>query len=292
MNKMTGKDGKVEEKVITTDLNKDWAQSDPQKDGNNQEIKDKKIIDDEKIKNIVEKYQTPEELAKANILKDKEFTKVNNKNRDLHKRIASTDKNYLIDLYKEDPKLADSLSKELYDSNVDSIVNELWKEITKDWEVEDKRYTKEELEKQIEARLATERHNAVKEAQKEAFNNRKLEIIDNFMISNQLWEADKEKVLSTFNLLTEWKDLELDQIQSFLKISLNDYSVQSNQEFDAAKKQDWQILDSVWSFWSRWTPSINWITKEIKRIANLARKSWSRTITPERVKELQEKYWI
>jgi len=88
--------------------------------------------DQKAIKNLIEKYKTPEELAKAKRETDKKMSEIIAEKKVLEKilkdektkSLKKWNKTDLLEAYSDDPELADEVSKELFWKNVVELVED------------------------------------------------------------------------------------------------------------------------------------------------------------------------
>lgn len=228
---------------------------------NNQDNKELIVkIEDESIKNMLSQYKSQEELAKAKINTDKEYSKLKSEKLayeeitsqkifNSEKRNVMKDKSYLLDVILEDTNMAEKISKEVFWKTLDEVldeieIDELWKQ---DWQ-NDQLLTKEKLDELVEFKA----NKLLAEKQLKLNKNndyKKIESSLNDFIKDkwfETWSEEEKTFISIYEDLIEWKDKTLTNVEKMLKISFNSF-IQDNSEYNKnLKDKKDNLKNSPW----------------------------------------------
>lgn len=232
--------------------------------------------ENEKIKNILEQFKTPEELAKAKQSSDVQYSKLlaekkaleelyKKQKAEMVKKIAQKDKNALLDMYSEDPDTVDEVSQELFGKWVDELEYEAWVEYTEweDWE----RYLKaDQIDKLVEAKLKKMLAIKTKEDSESKKKETVTSAISTFKADNEIDDESFDAILS--DLMPEWiKDAE--KAKKYLDIAYKAWAYENAEANDAVSKQKQK---AAWSM--QWWKKVSgaWIkyTEEDVFVAKIA----------------------
>lgn len=178
----------------------------------------------EELEGIYKRYgQDPEKLATTIKEKEKGAQQLVEKLKQKELKLVEQDPFYLLELHKENPKLANSIAKEKFSKTFDEVEAELFKQ-----QDEERRAKGEEPEiseivaREVDRKLRSQKEENLKQTEEDKRNNRKQEVLnlktqfiaDNKLTADGIAQFDKE-----FQFLADGKDLDAEQANKILRLS-------------------------------------------------------------------------
>ncbi len=263
---------------------------------------------DEKIKNIISQFKTPEALAKAIQNSGSEYSKLKSENiaiqelsdkkvYNTEKKLVSKDKMYLLELVQDNDILASKLASEVYGKDLSEILDEIETDLLNQQEIDsitnellgknEKTYTKDDFDTLVEIKAAKKL--AEKQAKlSEDQESKKIENSYDDFIKNKWFDkwTDEEKVFAwIYNDLIEWKKKTFETVEKVLKASFASFAadnVEYNKQLNE-KRQNLKNTGTSTKTWSSNSDTSNYITEEDEVIRKI---SW---MSKERFLELKKK---